>query len=74
MPLWLNLVGIATPIPNLSPNSLLAHLLWGVVLGAGYHVSQQWPLPWSGSERPLLPTDNESLDTSTWNVIHPPKN
>jgi signal transduction histidine kinase len=42
MPVWLNLVGIPTPIPNLSPHSLLSHLLWGLVLGGGYHLSQAW--------------------------------
>jgi anti-sigma regulatory factor (Ser/Thr protein kinase) len=70
MPLWLNLAGIATPIPNLSPNSLLAHLLWGVVLGIGYHMSQQWPLPWRRAQ-PLLPTDDEDAGHTTWSVILP---
>lgn len=42
MPIWLNLVEIAAPIPNLTLNSLLAHLLWGSVLGLGHHVSQRW--------------------------------
>jgi two-component system OmpR family sensor kinase len=71
MPLWLNLVGIATPIPNLSPNSLLAHLLWGLVLGAAYQASQQWPLPWSWPGRILLPSDSEDARSSPWSVIHP---
>jgi len=70
MPLWLNLAGIATPIHNLSPNSLLAHLLWGVVLGIGYHMSQQWPLPWRRAQ-PLLPTDDEDAGHTTWSVILP---
>ncbi|MCS3628857.1 signal transduction histidine kinase [Salinibacter ruber] len=42
MPIWLNLVGIATPVPNLNPNSLLAHLLWGTVLAVGVQVSRRW--------------------------------
>lgn len=42
MPVWLNLVGIDTPVPDLSPHSLLAHVIWGLVLGAGYHLSQRW--------------------------------
>lgn len=69
MPLWLNLAGIATPIPNLSPNSLLAHLLWGVVLGIGYHISQQWSLPWSRLRSLFLPSDRENPGRGTWRVI-----
>ncbi|WP_103029488.1 ATP-binding protein [Salinibacter altiplanensis] len=42
MPIWLNLVGVTSPIPTLRPNSLLAHLLWGVVLGLGHYMSQKW--------------------------------
>lgn len=42
MPAWLNLVGIATPVPDLSPHSLLAHVIWGLVLGGGHHLSQRW--------------------------------
>ncbi|WP_263784358.1 ATP-binding protein [Salinibacter grassmerensis] len=45
MPIWLNLVGISTPIPNLSPNSLLAHLLWGSMLAVGAHVSRRRLVP-----------------------------
>ncbi len=45
MPIWLNIVGIATPVPNLSPNSLLAHLLWGTVLAIGTHVVQRGVIP-----------------------------
>lgn len=38
MPVWLDLVGFASPpaIPNLAPMSLAAHLLYGVVLGVVY--------------------------------------
>ena len=34
MSLWLNAVGIATPIPNLDSASLVGHLLWGGLVGA----------------------------------------
>lgn len=42
MPSWLNLVGIETPVPNLSSHSLFAHVIWGLVLGGGYHLSRRW--------------------------------
>jgi signal transduction histidine kinase len=34
MPLWLQVVGIRAPLPNLSPVGLVGHLVWGAVLGA----------------------------------------
>jgi signal transduction histidine kinase len=34
MSLWLNAVGVATPLPNLDSASLLGHLLWGGLVGA----------------------------------------
>jgi len=36
MPLWLRLVGVPAPLPNLGLASLANHLLWGVVFGGGY--------------------------------------
>lgn len=33
MPLWLNAVGISTPVPNLVAASLVGHLVWGTVVG-----------------------------------------
>lgn len=36
MPLWLRVVGEAAPLPNLPVLGLLAHVVWGVTLGAGY--------------------------------------
>jgi hypothetical protein len=36
MPLWLSLVGIRTPVPTFRPSSLVAHLLWGVVVSVSY--------------------------------------
>lgn len=34
MSLWLNAVGVATPLPNLAPAALVGHLLWGGLVGA----------------------------------------
>ena len=34
MSLWLNAVGVATPVPNLNAASLAGHLLWGGLVGA----------------------------------------
>ena len=34
MSLWLNAVGVATPLPNLDPASFVGHLLWGGLFGA----------------------------------------
>jgi len=38
MPVWLDAVGFAgaPPLPNFDPTSLLAHLVFGAVLGAAY--------------------------------------
>ena len=38
MPVWLNLVGVPAPIPNVSSASFVGHLLWGVTLGGAYHL------------------------------------
>ena len=37
MPVWLNLVGVPAPVPNVSPVSFASHLLWGGLLAVGYH-------------------------------------
>ncbi|OYR47361.1 histidine kinase [Halorubrum sp. Ea8] len=34
MSLWLNAVGVATPLPNLGQASFVGHLLWGGLVGA----------------------------------------
>jgi len=36
MGIWLNLVGIGSPVPNLGPVSLAGHLSWGGALGVVY--------------------------------------
>jgi two-component system OmpR family sensor kinase len=33
MSLWLNAIGIPSPLPELNPMSLVAHLVWGATLG-----------------------------------------
>lgn len=38
MPIWLNLVGIAAPLPNVSVPSFVGHVLWGVTLALVYYV------------------------------------
>jgi uncharacterized membrane protein YagU involved in acid resistance len=39
MPLWLSAVGFPSPppLPNLASMGLLTHLVFGLVLGTGYH-------------------------------------
>lgn len=36
MPIWLRLVGATAALPNLTSVGLFTHVVWGVVLGAGY--------------------------------------
>lgn len=45
MPVWLNLVGLPAPLPDLGLHSLGAHLLWGGALGIGEAASEAWGLP-----------------------------
>lgn len=35
MPVWLNLVRMEAAVPDLDPHSVVAHLLWRLVLGGG---------------------------------------
>jgi Mg/Co/Ni transporter MgtE len=40
MPLWLSSIGLDAPtVPNVVPMSLLAHTVYGAVLGVAYPVS-----------------------------------
>lgn len=43
MPLWLGAVGFpqVPPLPNLNPQSLVGHLVYGLVLGVGYALVQR---------------------------------
>ena len=41
MPVWLRLVDIAAPLPNLTISALVGHLLWAAVLGACYEVGSR---------------------------------
>jgi len=68
MPVWLNLVGMPAPLPDLGLHSLGAHLLWGGVLGAGDHASREWDLPRrirSGWNR-LMQWGQASTPASRW--------
>jgi uncharacterized membrane protein YagU involved in acid resistance len=42
MPLWLSLVGVPTPVPTLSTPGLVAHALWGSLLGGSYAALARW--------------------------------
>lgn len=68
MPIWLNLVGIATPVPTLDPHSLVAHTLWGLVLGGGNHLGQRWSLLDNWSRRTLIPVGDERA-SGTWPLL-----
>ncbi len=41
MPLWLRLIGVPTPLPNLTVPSLTGHLVWGLALGTLYHLGER---------------------------------
>ena len=45
-PLWLQLLGIPAPIPNISTTSLVPHLVWGVSLGAMTAWGYRHAIPW----------------------------
>lgn len=38
MPLWLGLLGIPAPVPNLSVIGLVAHAIWGIVMGVTHRL------------------------------------
>ena len=42
MPVWLRLVGIPAPVPNLGATALASHLVWGVSLGGLYYAGTEW--------------------------------
>jgi two-component system OmpR family sensor kinase len=42
MPVWLELVGIAAPFPNLTVPSLAGHLTWGLTISLCYHAGDRW--------------------------------
>jgi two-component system OmpR family sensor kinase len=42
MPLWLDLVGVATTFPNLTGPSLAGHITWGSTAGLCYHLGDRW--------------------------------
>lgn len=44
-PIWLQLLGIPAPIPNLSAPLLVNHVVWGIFLGAGNTVGYRYIVP-----------------------------
>ena len=42
MPVWLGLVGIETPLPNLTAPSLAGHVAWGTTISLCYHAGDRW--------------------------------
>ncbi|MBV0925487.1 sensor histidine kinase [Halomicroarcula limicola] len=42
MPLWLRLVGVSAPVPNLSVVTLSGHLVWGLTLAALSRHGRRW--------------------------------
>jgi signal transduction histidine kinase len=45
MPVWLNLVGIPAPVPNVAMTPLVTHVVWGVVLGVSVAVGYDHVAP-----------------------------
>ncbi|MFB6075164.1 MAG: hypothetical protein ABEJ89_09135 [Haloarculaceae archaeon] len=41
MPVWLRLVGLAAPIPNLGLAPLVGHLVWALVIGGLYYAGER---------------------------------
>jgi len=54
MPLWLQLVGIEAPVPNLTMVGFVAHAVWGLTLGSLYQAGSQWLGDNRYFEQPLL--------------------
>jgi len=42
MPIWLRLVGIEAPLPNITLPSLTGHVVWGLTTGVAYHLGDGW--------------------------------
>ena len=42
MPIWLRLLGVRTPIPDLTAAGLLGHVLWGATLGGAFALGRRW--------------------------------
>lgn len=42
MLVWLQLVGIDAPIPNLTLASLAGHVVWGITMGVLYYLGDRW--------------------------------
>ncbi len=42
MPIWLRVLGVRTPVPNLTAAGLIGHVLWGLTLGGGFALGRRW--------------------------------
>lgn len=42
MPLWLQAVGIDTPLPNITLPSLVGHVVWGTTTAVLFHAGDRW--------------------------------
>ena len=42
MPIWLRVLGVRTPVPNLTAAGLIGHALWGLTLGGGFAFGRRW--------------------------------
>jgi two-component system OmpR family sensor kinase len=42
MPIWLRVLGLSAPVPNLTAAGLLGHVLWGATLGGVFAFGRRW--------------------------------
>ncbi len=42
MPAWLRVLGISTPIPNLTAAGMIGHVVWGATLGGVFGMGRRW--------------------------------
>jgi len=42
MPVWLRVLGVPTPVPNLTAAGLVGHVLWGATLGGLFAFGRRW--------------------------------
>jgi Signal transduction histidine kinase len=62
MPLWLDLVGIGVPFPNLTVSSFAAHVTWGTTTALCYHAGD-WLLAGTDLTEDIVPVDRGSQST-----------
>jgi len=59
MPVWLRLVGLAAPVPNLALPGFVGHVVWGLTLGTLYGAGGRW----------LARTDAAGSDSTVRDVL-----